>query len=526
MEPVLTPYDLVAYPGFPYSQTHPDRLATLAHLYGMTPASVECCRVLELGCGNGANLIPMAMQLPASQFLGIDLSSTAVANGQKQISDLGLSNIQLCRADLMDFSPVESSFDYIIAHGLFSWVPPAVQEKILTIVQLSLALQGVAYISYNAMPGGHLRLMIREMMQFHGRQTESSEEKAAQGTALIQYLANAPIKPNLYASFLNEEWEKRLSKRDPHVLIHDELSQYNQNFYFCDFMTLASAHQLQFLAEADFSDMQPANFHPQAGHLLLELGDDIIAREQYLDFLKGRRFRQTLLCHSSIPIHREISLDRISHLMAASSAKPSISCPSLENDAPLQFCGPHQSSITTAHPFVKSAMSYLAEQWPRRIAFFELCDKATAMMTVAGLPPDSSSLEDQTALAQILLLCYGAGLLELHTWAPRMTLSPGAKPMTSPLTRLQTARGEKVTTLCHETIEIEGSLGKKLVQLLDGTRDRSQILRDLTSAILEGEIEWIENGEAIHDSARVQDSLVSALDTQLIRLARLGLLQV
>lgn len=81
-------YDEVLYPGYAYRQTHPDRLATMATLFGMTPAPVEGCRVLELGCGEGGNLIPMAFGLPRSQFLGIDLAQRPIQKGQAMVEAL------------------------------------------------------------------------------------------------------------------------------------------------------------------------------------------------------------------------------------------------------------------------------------------------------------------------------------------------------------------------------------------------------------------------------------------------------
>src|SRR5262249_26620757 len=146
-------YDEVVYPSYVYSQTHPDRLATIATLLGMNPTSVESCRVLELGCGAGGNLIPMAFDLSESGFVGIDLAGSAISQGRELIKALGLKNISLQQADLMDLSSELGKFDYIIAHGLFSWVPEVVRDRILAICRAHLAPEGVAYISYNAYPG-------------------------------------------------------------------------------------------------------------------------------------------------------------------------------------------------------------------------------------------------------------------------------------------------------------------------------------------------------------------------------------
>src|SRR5512141_2176499 len=97
-----TSYDAVSYPGGVFSQTHPDRLATIAALYGFPAAPPERCRVLELGCGDGGNLIPMAYVLPESTFLGLDSAGSAVARGREQIAALGLTNVTLEHVDLLD----------------------------------------------------------------------------------------------------------------------------------------------------------------------------------------------------------------------------------------------------------------------------------------------------------------------------------------------------------------------------------------------------------------------------------------
>src|SRR5579859_5835931 len=96
----VEPYEQVAYPGRPFPQTHPDRLGTIARLFGMSPTPVEGCRVLELGCGDGGNLIPMAYTLRASEFLGVDLSARAIAAGMEMVQALGLANVSLRRLDL------------------------------------------------------------------------------------------------------------------------------------------------------------------------------------------------------------------------------------------------------------------------------------------------------------------------------------------------------------------------------------------------------------------------------------------
>jgi SAM-dependent methyltransferase len=174
----ISAYDKVLYPATVFPQTHPSRLATVAFLRGVQPAPVNRCRVLELGCGLGANVIGMAFQLPESEFIGLDLARRPVASGQAFVAELGLRNISLHSMDLCRASAEEfGRFDFIIAHGVYSWVPQPVRERILAICREMLNPQGVAYISYNAFPGNHLRDLVRWMMRFHTARFDTPDEK-------------------------------------------------------------------------------------------------------------------------------------------------------------------------------------------------------------------------------------------------------------------------------------------------------------------------------------------------------------
>src|SRR5260370_36089437 len=165
-----TSYDELPYDDKPIRATHPDNLAAIATLYGMTPPPLDRCRVLELGCAAGHNLIAMAISLPEARFTGIDLSPRQIADGQATVAALGLPNVKLQALSVLDMDDAFGQFDYIIAHGIYSWVPAAVQDKVLSVCARNLATDGVAYGSYNTYPGWHQRGMVREMMNYHVRQ--------------------------------------------------------------------------------------------------------------------------------------------------------------------------------------------------------------------------------------------------------------------------------------------------------------------------------------------------------------------
>jgi len=170
LEPDLSaqsPYDDVPYGASAHASTHPDRLATIATLFGMAPAPVERCRFLEIACGDAGNLIPMAYELPRSEFVGFDLAARPIEMGERAAARLGLSNVTLSRLDLNDFPPSAGRFDYIVAHGLYSWVPGPVRDRLLALIGAHLAPHGVAFVSYNVYPGCYVRRMLWEMLKFH-----------------------------------------------------------------------------------------------------------------------------------------------------------------------------------------------------------------------------------------------------------------------------------------------------------------------------------------------------------------------
>ena len=180
------PYINKAFP-----QTHPDRLATLARVFGVTTADVETCRVLELGCASGDNLIPMALGLPNASFLGIDFSRRQIDGGRKNVAALGLPNIDLRHGDIADVDASFGTFDYIVCHGIYSWVPERIREKVLAICHENLSPQGVAFVSYNTLPGWRMRGMIRDMMLYHSAHASDARGKVQQARALLGFLAQS-----------------------------------------------------------------------------------------------------------------------------------------------------------------------------------------------------------------------------------------------------------------------------------------------------------------------------------------------
>jgi methyltransferase-like protein/trans-aconitate methyltransferase len=501
----LTAYDTVRYLSRPFAQTHPDRLATMAAWFGMHPAPVEQCRLLELGCGSGANIIPMALGLPESYFVGVDLARTPIAEGKAVISELGLPHVELRALDLRALPVDLGQFDYIVAHGLYSWVAPEVQEQILATCAERLAPQGVAYVSYNAYPGCHIREMVREMMLFHIRDVEDPEERLSQALDFVQLLA-AGIAGD-YAEFLRQELDDLLEWRREYVF-HDDLAPFSEPLYFAQFMERAQRHGLQYLAEANIFDMQDRNFPPAVREYLrrVEAARGLLEKEQYLDFLKNRRFRQTLLCHQDVVPVRARPHEAVKQFWIASPAEPESDAPDYRSRTVEVFNGPKGSSMQTDQPLAKSAIVYLGQIWPERVRFETLREQARSMAGVTDAGEDQFLLET-------LQQSFWAGLVELHMHAPRLVGRVGPRPEASPLARLEAHTRSMVTTLLHSSVQLDGAAARYALQLMDGSRDRATLAEALDAWARDRGLQQIEG-----------DLLSDALEQNLGKMARLGLM--
>lgn len=518
-----TGYDTVRYPSAIYPQTHPDRLATQARLFGMDTAPVERSRVLELGCGDASNLIAMAFDLPKSEFIGLDLAAVPVRKGNEFIQKLGLKNIRLLQCDIAE-APLSGRFDYIVAHGLYSWVPETVQESILELCHRALSERGIAYVSYNAYPGNHLRDMARRMMRYHAAHFADPWRQIRQARGLLKFLADAKPEGDVYGRLLRQELERTLKYSDA-GFFHDDLSPTNHPVYFHEFIARAGRHGLQYLAEADFSEMQEDGLPPEALAVLNELGaDDVVTREQYVDFLKGRAFRQTLLCRREVALDRQPGAARAFAFYVASTAKPAAGSCDVKSEATEDFAGPNRAVIATNRRVVKAALVQLGKTWPASIHFSGLL--ASCLREVFGDAPPGLPLAEaeRQTLGQFLLRAYALDFVELHVHQPGFVTSVSERPTASALARLQARAGSVVATLRHAGLKLEGSLGRNLVQLLDGTRDRKALIRDLAQLVETGKALLEHEGRRVNDGLEARKIIESELEQNLESLARSALL--
>lgn len=263
-------YEAVRYTTYPRIETHPDRLAAVATLAGMSPAPVQRCRVLEIGCGDGGNLVPMAYFLRDSEFLGVDLEPSAIAEGKQLARELKLRNVELRAADFRDLQHEAGTFDYILAHGLYSWIPQDARDSLMALCAERLAPQGVAYISYNTWPGRHERHILRQMLIYHHLRPFDPPRRRLKEARKLLAAIGTPV-------------ARQMAESSDDLLFHDDLASINDPVWFRNFAAHAALHNLQYLGDAGPGRRLP--------------GD-----EQYFDFVAMRAFRQSLLCRAEVPL--------------------------------------------------------------------------------------------------------------------------------------------------------------------------------------------------------------------------------
>jgi methyltransferase-like protein/SAM-dependent methyltransferase len=528
-EATVFSYDAVPYSSYPYPQSTPDRMATIARVTGLRTAELRTARVLELGCAGGGNLIPLAASFPEAHFTGIDLSARQLASARAEADAIGLGNIRWIHADLASSPVVTGEFDYVIAHGLYSWIPDRAREGLWSLLSRHLAPNGVAYVSYNTYPGWRMRGMVRDMMKYRIRRVASPAERVDKARRLLDFLVRAvPREDNAYGMLLAAELETLRDKEDAYLL-HDHLEEVNEPVYFHEFVERAAAHGLSYLAEAEYRMTATGNLPPAVESLIGGVAENVVEVEQYMDFVRNRMFRQTILCRTEVVPDRRRDPRRIEGLWVGATSRLDGEMGDIDNGQTVRFEGP-TAVMTTNDRVVKGAMLHLAQQWPARVAFGDLLaaalsrGRADPVVSHAG----ASSAEGRR-LAESLLMGHSTGQVELST-VPCGYLSPATvteealtKLNTSRYARWQAEHNDYVTNGRHEVVELT-DFQKSLIGLLDGTRDRAGVLETLGALLEAGTIGVHQDGRRLPPGPSATEALRSELDRQLVSLARQALL--
>jgi SAM-dependent methyltransferase/methyltransferase-like protein len=515
-------YEVVPYKGRPTGESHPDTLASIATLFGMKPPSVPHARVLEIGCARGENLVPMAAALPGGRFLGIDSSQRQVAEARATSEAAGLENIELRQMDLLQAGPDLGTFDYIVCHGVFSWVAPEVRQAILSLIAATLAPSGLAYVSYNTYPGWHMREIVRGAMLFHTDGEFDPREGIRKGREVLDFLVQLPWGPENYYLTMVQDLRTAILKEDGAYLLHEFLEETNQPFYYHEFLERVAARRLKAVADAEFFTNACMASEPIRA-AIAKLSQDPARQEQYFDLLHGRPFRRTILCHEGVESLPGPSEAAVEGLQAALKLRPGSLSPGFSAVGSESISDGRGQPVTIDHPVVKAAVGVLGEQYPGALPFGDLWRMAIARLTDAGLSPSEYGAVERRRLARFLLQGYGAGWLELHSHVPSFVREPGERPATTRLALHQARAGEQVVNLRHELVDLS-RFDRHLLELLDGNRTLAALVDALDALVIQGAL-TIRGSDPGPSSAAARRAIVAeSLRQGLARLASRALL--
>jgi len=444
---MTTAYDTVVYPSMVFEKTHPDRLRALAQIHGVAAPEVATARVLEVAGGDGLNLIALAAAYPGMACQGFDLAETAVARGQALIAAAGLTNVELQVCDILDACEryPAGSFDYIIAHGVYAWVPESVRAAIMALIGHALAPDGVAFVSYNAMPGGYIRMMMRDMLLHALDGTEGTEEKIAIAHQCLELFSKPQDDDTAVVTALRRQAERMLEASES-VLLHDELGGVFAPQRLTDVVAEAGKHGLTFLTDDSGVRVNLDGFVPDGVAPEGDLDKLVVRAAQATDYATVRFFRQSLFVRSAHKLLRVFDPQTLDGLWMSCS-------PQKEEDGSYRI---GRSTFRINDDEMVRMIDIVSAHSPERFSFAEKVRDEGRRLT--------------------LLHLFGRGYIRFHHGPVPYSLSAGDRPKLSPLIRAMLDQGyENVATLDHKLMDIEQDELKALLLAADGTRTLAEI---------------------------------------------------
>ncbi|CAM3184223.1 methyltransferase regulatory domain-containing protein [Streptobacillus ratti] len=312
-------YDSIPYISKSFKKCQPLYLKTIMKMLSFETTDLNKMKVLEIGCSFGGNIIPIAISNPDSEIIGLDLSKVQIDEGNEIIEKIGLKNIKLYHKNILEYNNEFGKFDYIICHGVFSWVPDEVKEAILKVVKSSLTENGVAVISYNTYPGWKRIDIARDLMLFSIENLNdrlvnvNDQDKVEIGKSAIRFYLNNSIVDENMKSVLENVLDK-----DSHYLYHEYFEKYNDPMYFYEFYKMLGKYDLIHVVDSSMSNSYP-NFSQEIKNAINnECGENRIAKEQYYDFLRNTQFRTSIITHrensDKINLTDEILLEKLDEI--------------------------------------------------------------------------------------------------------------------------------------------------------------------------------------------------------------------
>jgi SAM-dependent methyltransferase len=478
----LPSYDELPYDRLPFPETEPDFLAALARLHGFQAGDARKARVLELGCAQGGNLIPMAARYPDSEFVGIDLSRVQVEEGRAFIVQAGLANIRLLHGDIAALPDDLGAFDFIIAHGVYSWVPDFVRAALFSACRRLLAPQGIAYVSFNVEAGWRTYGRLRRSLLEQDRPELAPMQRAERARGVLATLSFDDAR-------LQKEVEY-LQKASASYLFHEYLSDINQAFSFTQFADFAASHGLRYLGEAG----------PRRARVVLADDLELSAEARYRRWLKAEaglddaletRFRRALLVRDDAVLPQPQRADLLAALCYSAE---------LSSDDELDFSKAGEQHFSTSagerfpvsHPLLKAFLVGVASAYPQVVDYAQVTARALELAREYGYRGEADG-----AFLEALLDCVQMQGLRLHGFCPARAAASLDFPQAAALARAQAGAGWPVTNAFHLALDVD-EWGRRLLVAMNGNASVEALALYLRRELREAGIQAESEQAAAH----------------------------
>ncbi|GAA2399826.1 lysine methyltransferase [Mycolicibacterium llatzerense] len=524
LEKLRASYDESPYPLNSYPQSAPGQLAAVAHLFGLDAPPVADARVLEIGSAVGGNLIPFAAEHPRAHVVGVDLSPAQTAAARRYVGAAGLDNVTLLAGDISDIDVAAlGPFDYVVCHGVYSWVPENVRASILAVMRRVLSADGVGYLSYNVYPAWKSKEIVREAMLLAaaGADTPAARVQAARGAA--EFLGEVAL-PGGAAARAVAEHRATAAGHEDYCLLHDELELFNTPCYFIDLVRQAESHGLAYLAEAQPQYMLARNFGDDlADRLATRCGDDRVLLQHYLDLAINRSFRQSLLVpHERIADVRDtLDRKRFGALHFAAWLPPVEGETRLDGSAQ-EYRG-EEGTLTVADSVHKVALDLLNVSWPWTVSRAELIESAQVSLPFSG---GADRLESRIDELLETLIVQGKVRYRLDPILPQqhsMLRLVSAARMLAAATRDDPEAYS--FTAWHEMTALP-PFDRYLLPLLDGTRSRAELIETMLGYARRHLIGFRRGGRELTDGTELREVVGGQIDGLLGRYPGLQLTEL
>ena len=409
--------------------THPRNLAALALMSGHQPPPVEEARILELGCATGGNLTPIALSLPRSECVGIDPFESQIDKARQRAEDSQAHNVTYLPIGVSDVDQLSGTFDYIIAHGLFSWISDEHREDTLKLCRKLLSTQGIAYISYNTYPHWHMEQSTRSLLRWQHQhltqksstadgKTRSDHELIQEARSLLSVFARYAI--NADSCSIRSIYQRstdRIKHLPDWYIVHEYLLENNRAFYFDEWVKLAADFDLSYLGDAASNTELSFALMPMAvRHELQAIHHDTIGIQQGVDFLVSRGLRRSIICRQEVRSNtQEVSLtpwtdplmrdsETFGQLFVASYYLLDSDMKGLNEKAIYRDVTSHKDqSFVSDNTSQNALLLLLSSVWPQQLSLRDLFEQAETLLKDYNLWGSKAQLDLDQAFH--LLLC-------------------------------------------------------------------------------------------------------------------------